>query len=188
MAVTTEIGGKARGVLRFDVRGGLLAALGGPGKGSVTASNAGMTADLGVVFTGAESSVIAANTTLKARLNRIMDNLGKRLVDMARDQSTKTYKTGLFKSSWRYTKDTGSQGLKTVIALVNPTPYALYVHRKGWRPRGARSGWPTVVNVLIKPRARVMMQDAVTDIVNDRVLMRGIASAIVAGAAAGGRR
>jgi hypothetical protein len=33
-----------------------------------------------------------------------------------------------------------------------------------------------------------MMQDTVTDIVNDRVLMRGIASAIVAGAAAGGRR
>ena len=190
MAVSTTIGDREnRPILRFDVQRELLAFAGGPGKGSVTAANAGMVFDLGVVFTGAERSIIAGNRTIKARLNRIIDNLGKRLVDMARRESTPTYRTGAFKSSWKYRKNAGQDArLKTEIALVNDMPYALYVHRKGQRARGQRRGWPTVVNTFIRPRAIAMANDSVQDIVNDRPLMRAIAGEIVTRAAAGGRR
>lgn len=186
MAVSTTIGDRARRpVLRFDVRRSLLAAVGGPGKGSVTATRGGLAIDIGVMFTAEERSAIAANRTLTARLNKITDNLGKRLVDMARKESTPTYRTGLFKSSWRFEKDTSSQGLKTAVSLVNSAPYALYVHRKGWRRPGQTSGWPTVVNRIIRPNATRIANDVIEDIVNDRVLMRGIASAIVARARGG---
>lgn len=182
--VSTVVGDtKNRPLLRFDVRrevlAGALKSFSGRRIAAVEGDN-GITFDIGMVLTPEERNVISANRTLRARLNKIVDRAGDRLVDVARRESRPTYRTGLFYSSWKTRKVESTGGLTSKLELTNAAPYALYVHRKGWRAPGQRSGWPTVVNRLIKPAAQRISEQIIDDLLNDRPLMNAIRDAVLA--------
>jgi hypothetical protein len=190
--VSTTVGDREnRPLLRFDTRRNVLASaiasFGGRKSAAVTAETDGLTVDIGVVLTPQERSVIAANRNLTARLNKIVDNAGARIVDMARKESRPTYRTGLFFSSWKATKAKSAGGLSTQLDITNAAPYALYVYRRGMRAPGQQRGWPTVINRYIRPQARRIADGIVDDIVNDRPLMDAIRDAVLSRALGGGR-
>lgn len=181
--VSTTVGDtKNRPLLRFDVRREVLSSamksFSGRRIAAVEGDN-GITFDIGMVLTPQERDVISANRTLRARLNKIVDRAGDRLVDIARKESRPTYRTGLFYSSWKTRKVESSGGLTTKLELTNAAPYALYVHRKGWRQPGQQRGWPTVVNRLIKPAAVRVSEQIIDDLLNDRPLMSAIRDAVL---------
>lgn len=181
--VSTVVGDvKNRPLLRFDTRREVLSSamksFSGRRIAAVEGDN-GITFDIGMVLTPEERNVIAANRTLRARLNKIVDRAGDRLVDVARRESRPTYRTGLFYSSWKTRKASSAGGLTTKLELTNAAPYALYVHRKGWRQPGQTRGWPTVVNRLIKPAAQRISEQVIDDLLADRPLMAAIRDAVL---------
>ena len=89
------------------------------------------------VLTGRQLDVIASSRRLRREFDRVMDRVAKRTVERLRYASI-PFRTGTFRSSWdAYTvEDNAPRTLRTRIVVVNPTPYAGYVHRKG-TPRSA---------------------------------------------------
>lgn len=147
--------------LRFDDARRLLAevqaAWAGPGV-PVTRVSAGLTISTAGRLSRTEWRAATGSRTLRAVLGRILRNGAARLLRRTQDASRPTYKTGLFLSSWRVERDESSDiAFPDRLTLVNPVPYASYVHRKG-TPRSA-----TVVKVHIRPLLVQMRQELEED-------------------------
>ncbi len=126
------------------------------------------------LFTANELAIITADRTARAVINRVMRNAGKRAVDYIRKLSRPTYDTGTFYSNWSANLEDAGGGLKAILKLENPTPYALYIHRKG-TPKTA-----TVYNKYIKPYIVKTLQKEIIEDIQD-ALPRAIKAQIMSG-------
>lgn len=129
----------ARDILGFERKGSLLSqALGRGGGGALTAGTISFNAALQL---GADDAKVAAtNRSTRAEVNRTMRNYGKLLVERARTLTRRhvTNRSHVLISGWDYELDEvgiGGVRLPLRISLVNPAPYAEYVHPAGDRKR-----------------------------------------------------
>lgn len=171
--VSTVPGNTAdRPLLRFDVAREQLAARQLQFRGTPVPVEGGAGLNASSLFSAQELAVITADRTARAVINRIMRNAGKRAVDYIRKVSRPTYETGTFYSNWFAKLEDSGGGLKAVLKLENPTPYALYVHRKGTRRD------QTVFNKYVKPYiVKTLQKEIVEDIT--AALPRAVKAAIL---------
>lgn len=182
-AVTTRIGDPERGQLRFDTIRKAQAIrdrqFGGARRASINVRDTevgtgkGLGFEVGLFLNADEISAINSVPKLKRELNRIVGNLGARLLDKVQQVSKPTYEYGLFYSGWRIKTNVGGD-LKLRVELSNPAPYALYVHRKGTDKSR------TVVNTYVKPLVQRAMQELLEDLTGESgVLTKGLAGIIL---------
>jgi hypothetical protein len=171
--VSTVPGNTAdRPLLRFDVAAEQLAQRQLEFRGTPVPVSGGAGLNASTLFTAQEYAIIAADRTARAVINRVMRNAGKRAVDYIRKVSRPTYDTGTFYSNWFAKLEDSGGGLKAVLKLENPTPYALYVHRKGTRRD------QTVYNKYVKPYiVKTLQKEIVEDIT--AALPRAVKAAIL---------
>ena len=173
--VSTVPGNKAdRPLLRFDVAREQLAARQLQFRGAPVPIEGGAGLNASALFSANELAIITADRTARAVINRVMRNAGKRAVDYIRKLSRPTYDTGTFYSNWSANLEDAGGGLKAILKLENPTPYALYIHRKG-TPKTA-----TVYNKYIKPYIVKTLQKEIIEDIRD-ALPRAIKAQIMSG-------
>jgi len=163
-----------RPLLRFDVAREQLAARQLQFRGAPVPVEGGAGLNASALFTANELAIITADRTARAVINRVMRNAGKRAVDYIRKLSRPTYDTGTFYSNWSANLEDAGGGLKAILKLENPTPYALYIHRKG-TPKTA-----TVYNKYIKPYIVKTLQKEIIEDIRD-ALPRAIKAQIMSG-------
>lgn len=163
-----------RPLLRFDVAAEQLAQRQLQFRGTPVPVSGGAGLNASSLFTAQEYAIIAADRTARAVINRVMRNAGKRAVDYIRKLSRPTYDTGTFYSNWSANLEDAGGGLKAILKLENPTPYALYIHRKG-TPKTA-----TVYNKYIKPYIVKTLQKEIIEDIRD-ALPRAIKAQIMSG-------
>lgn len=177
--VSTVPGNTAdRPLLRFDVAAQQLAERQLQFRGTPVPVSGGAGLNASSLFTAQEYAIIAADRTARAVINRVMRNAGKRAVDYIRKLSRPTYETGTFYSNWSAKLEDSGGGLKAVLKLENPTPYALYIHRKGMRRD------QTVYNKFIKPYIISKLQKEIVEDIT-AALPRAVKATIMS--ARGGR-
>ena len=147
----------------FTTRRALLAkalrAVGASSGGAVT-KDAGLYVAAGSVLTDAEADFMRRRRRdLLTRMRQTVRAAAARGLSRIRAASRPTYQTGLFYSAWRdrLTDDVSQTGLVMDILYTNPTPYGIWVHRKG-TPRSQ-----TVVNTYVKP----ILADLTDEVLND---------------------
>lgn len=173
--VSTVPGNKEyRPLLRFDVAREQLAARQLQFRGAPVPIEGGAGLNASSLFSANELAIITADRTARAVINRVMRNAGKRAVDYIRKLSRPTYDTGTFYSNWSANLEDAGGGLKAILKLENPTPYALYIHRKG-TPKTA-----TVYNKYIKPYIVKTLQNEIVEDIRD-ALPRAIKAQIMSG-------
>lgn len=133
-------------LLGFQERRAILQAARSRGGGGAIGTDEGLGVSTELLLAPTEMDAIRGSRSLKAILNRVLANAGKRGVSRVQRhiRSVDAIKTRLFISAWRQERFKESQPFNTAVALVNPTPYALYVHPKG-TPRHR-----TIVNYYVR--------------------------------------
>lgn len=165
-------------LLRFDERRRLLDEVlsGWGGPGAPVARDAGLIASSIRAAPRSAWSAALSRRDLRALLNRIVRNAEGRLVYRARAASRPTYVTGLFMSSWRTEREPSSDLLfDDRIILLNPVPYASYVHRKGAHRRD------TVVKLYIRPLVDQARAEVLQDVESQMRRIADLAMGMVAG-------
>lgn len=162
-----------RPLLRFDVARQQLAERQLEFRGTPAPVSGGAGLNASSLFSAQELAIITADRTARAVINRVMRNAGKRAVDQIRKLSRPTYDTGTFYSNWFARLEDAGGGLKAILKLENPTPYALYIHRKG------RPNTETVYMKYILPYIERKLQKEIIEDIRD-ALPRAVKAQIMA--------
>lgn len=173
--VSTVPGNTAdRPLLRFDVAREQLAARQLQFRGEPVPVDGGAGINATTLFSANELALFTTDRTARAVINRVMRNAAKRAIDEIRKLSRRTYETGTFYSNWFAKLEDAGGGLKTILKLENPTPYALYVHPKGTAID------QTVYNKQIKPYINNKLKRQIREDILDAI-PRAIKAQIMSG-------
>lgn len=153
-------------LLGFQDRNNLLLQAKRRGGGGAVTRDDGLGVSVGLILTPTEMSAISGSRSLKAILNRVLKNAGTRGVRRVQNhiRSVGAHKTWLFISAWRQERFKDGAAFNSAVALVNPTPYALYVHPKG-TPKHR-----TIVNYFVRGK---VVPDMAVELTEDLERLRG---------------